>query len=464
MLGHFSIVKKCKTTNARVSELQLNNNKINTPVFMPVATYGAMRGVRYEHMPEEIILSNTYHLRNLNKDVKNFMEWSRSLLTDSGGFQINSLPNVNVNDEGVVFDNKLFTPEDSMDIQISLGADIIMQLDDVVNPKEERSKHEVAVKRSIEWLDRAINHIRDVTQLSEHNKSKLINEVVQSTETKRVKMNDNPLINNINKDDIINEIIQSTETKRIKLNDNPLVKNINKDNTINEIVQSTEPKRIKLNDNPSISNLIGDNFKQILFPIIQGGLIDEIRQKSIDEILKRNPIGLAIGGLSGGENKEDFCNTVFYCCNNLPENIPRYLMGVGYPEDIVVCTALGVDMADCVYPTRTARFGRAFKDTGYILIDNKVIADITPIDNNCECMTCKKYSKAFISNLKGTSGYCQLLSVHNLFYMRRLTERIRNSIKEDKFPEFIKRFMGDRYKESVPEWIRNALLKVNVII
>lgn len=394
MFGDFKIIKKCKTTNARVSEFVLDKNTLHLPIFMPVATYGAMRGVEVNSMKEEMILSNTYHLRNLNKNIKNFMGWNKSMLTDSGGFQIQSLPNVQVTDEGVLFDNKLFTPEDSMDIQMCLGADIMMQLDDVVNPKEGRSLHEKAIERSIEWLDRAIVHINNKRQEEEN---------------------------------LINRKDKEIENKKTK------------------IIPTIKPSN-----------------GQVLFPIIQGGLLDDLRKKSIEEILLRKPIGLAIGGLSGGENKNDFCSTVLFCCSNLPPQIPRYLMGVGYPEDIVVCCALGTDMSDCVYPTRTARFGRGFKDDGDVMIDSKVVSDLSPIDQNCDCSTCKRFSKSYLFNIKGTPNFCMLMSVHNMAYMRNLTLRIRNSIVEDKFPEFIKGFINRRFKEKIPEWIETALKKVNV--
>lgn len=386
--GTFTIIKKCKTTNARVSEFVLAKNTLHLPIFMPVATYGAMRCVPVASMPEEIILSNTYHLRNLNRNVKEFIGWERSLLTDSGGFQIQSLPNVQVVDEGVRFDDRLFTPEESMDIQIGLGADVMMQLDDVVNPMEDRKKHEEAVDRSLAWLDRAILQIE----------------------------------------------------------------------TANKQVDETVNKRIKPNK-PTIHPFRN----QILFPIIQGGLEEDLRMRSIKGILERRPLGIAIGGLSGGENKGDFCKTVLLCCKSLPPEMPRYLMGVGYPEDVVVCCALGTDMSDCVYPTRTARFGRAFRDEGDFIVTGKVIGGLSPLDESCECATCRHHNVSYLATIRGTPNFCMLLSVHNMHYMRNLTKRIREAIERDCFPEFIKKFMKKRYKEEIPEWIKEAMGSVGVI-
>lgn len=393
MFGEFKVIKKCSITNARVSTLQLANNTLHLPLYMPVGTYGAMRGVEPDELDEEIVLGNTYHLRNLGRNIKEFMGWKKSMLTDSGGFQIQSLPDVSVTDAGVVFGSKLFTPEESMDTQQILGADIMMQLDDVVNPNEPREMHVVAVKRSLDWLERAVTRIN-------------------ASEAKTKTNNEN---------------------KKRKL----------------AVGASTVIKPVG---------------NQILFPIIQGGLHTDLRNESIAGILKYKPIGIAIGGLSGGENKNDFVRIVHHCCMNLPDGMPRYLMGVGYPEDILVCCALGTDMSDCVYPTRTARFGRVFRDEGDIVIDNRVSGDIGPIDPNCECKTCNKYTRAYLSLIKGTPNYCTLLSIHNLFYMRRLTERIRKSIEDDKFVQFCKTYFTKRYKKDVPDWIINAMKLVNVKI
>ena len=491
MFGDFKIIKKCKTTNARVSEFTLKKNTLHLPIFMPVATYGAMRGVKPSSMEEEMILSNTYHLRNLNRNIKDFMGWNKNMLTDSGGFQIQSLPNVEVTDEGVLFDNKLFTPEDSMDIQMGLGADIMMQLDDVVNPKEERELHEKAIERSIEWLDRAIVHINSKNRNKQDNddndkdykQDNDNNDKDYKQDRNKQDNDDNDKYYKQDNDNNDKDYKQDTDNndkdykqdndnndkdyKTIKNIKNSNVNTVDFDNTFitssNTIVYNTTSiNQISSFKKSKVIPRITPTDSQVLFPIIQGGLLDDLRKKSIDQILQRNPIGLAIGGLSGGEDKTDFCSTVLFCCNNLKVDIPRYLMGVGYPEDIVVCCALGTDMSDCVYPTRTARFGRAFRDSGDLMIDSKVISDLNPIDQDCRCSTCLKFSRSYLSLLKGTPNFCMLMSVHNMFYMRNLTARIRNAILEDKFPLFIKEFMQKRYKENIPGWITKALKKVNV--
>ncbi|CAD25391.1 QUEUINE tRNA RIBOSYLTRANSFERASE [Encephalitozoon cuniculi GB-M1] len=389
MIGDFKVIKRCSTTNARVSTLELNGTSLELPIFMPVGTYGAMKGIRVSDLEESMILTNTYHLRELGKNIKEFMKYNRGMLTDSGGFQIGSLPDVVVTEDGVRFGDSLFTPEDSMNIQMMLGADIIMQLDDVVNPCDTREKIEIAMRRSIRWMDRCIMAVNDC----------------------RV---DEP-------------------SKKVK--------------------RSMDVPQIRLDAES----------RQILFPIIQGGLDEGLRAESIAEILKRSPKGLAIGGLSGGEEKSEFARIVHFCTKSLPPDIPRYLMGVGYPEDIVVCVALGSDMSDCVYPTRTARFGKGLSDSGDVCFTSKLKSDKRKIDETCGCYTCSKYSRAFLFALKGTTNFCMLLTIHNLYYMRSLTRRIRESITEDRYPEFIKNFMASRFKE-VPAWIRTALGNVGVEI
>ncbi|KAH9411298.1 queuine tRNA-ribosyl transferase [Ordospora pajunii] len=388
MLGDFKIKKKCNVTNARISELELNDVNLELPIFMPVGTYGALKGVRTVDIKESMILANTYHLRNLKKNIKEFMSYGKGMLTDSGGFQIGSLRDVSVSEDGVFFAEKLFTPEDSMKIQRELGADVIMQLDDVVNPCDERNKVEASMRRSIRWLDRCIETVNSGVGIHIQGK-----------------------------------------------------------------------KRAKREGTPHIE--INEHSKQILFPIIQGGLHEDLRLESINEILKRLPKGVAIGGLSGGEEKTEFARIVDYCIRHLPESIPRYLMGVGYPEDIVVSVALGSDMSDCVYPTRTARFGRGFSDTGDVCFSSKLVLDMRKIDDGCECFTCTKYSRAFLWSIKGTTNFCMLLTAHNLHYMRNLTRRIREAIYGDCYPEFIRSFMSKKF-EVVPEWIKVALKMVDV--
>lgn len=332
-----------------------------------------MKGILSSAVNEEIILSNTYHCRNL-ENLAEFMGYGKAMLTDSGGFQIVSLNGAVVNEEGVTFyDEKgewkevVLTPEESIRIQERLGADIIMQLDDVVNPLSEREKIESAMERSLRWLERCY-------------------------------------------------------------------KTHKKDN-------------------------------QLLFPIVQGGLHKDLRKISAIKILAHNPRGIAIGGLSGGENKQDFINTVKYTISCLPKSLPRYVMGIGYPEDLIACIAVGADMADCVYPTRTARFGRALHDEGDLnLMKESFKKDHGPLDVDCDCFTCLSYTRAFVHSIKGTTNFGILLSVHNLGYMRRLMKRIRESILNDRFDVFVMQWTKRRYGECVPEWFCEVFKEYGIVL
>ncbi|ORX78979.1 Queuine tRNA-ribosyltransferase [Basidiobolus meristosporus CBS 931.73] len=383
----YACVAKCSTTKARVSKIQLPHFTAETPMFMPVGTQGTMKGLTTKQLEDlecQVILGNTYHLGNrpgqeLLDEVgglHKFMKWNRGLLTDSGGFQMVSLLHLaEITEEGVQFQNPydkslmLLTPEESMSLQNSIGADIMMQLDDVVSSLVTGARLEEAMHRSIRWLDRCI----------------------------------------------------------------------------------------KAHKNPETQNL---------FAIIQGGLEPELRKHCIKEMVARDLPGYAIGGLSGGEEKDQFWRIVSLCTDYLPDNKPRYCMGVGYAEDLVVCSALGVDMYDCVFPTRTARFGNALLDSGSMNLKNARYAeDFQPIDPECPCMTCKNYTRSYLHSIvtKETVG-CHLLSIHNIAYQMQLMKRVRQSIVDDRFPDFLKEFMYTRYNKAgkYPEWIVNALKSVNV--
>ena len=202
---------------------------------------------------------------------------------------------------------------------------------------------------------------------------------------------------------------------------------------------------------------------QNLFPIVQGGLDRELRKVSLAQLMERDGRipGYAIGGLAGGEDKESFWNVVDWCTAELPENKPRYVMGIGYPVDIVVCSALGADMYDCVYPTRTARFGTALVPSGLLRLPlSSMEGDQRPIDENCTCMVCKKYTRSHLHRLvcKDSTG-AVLVSYHNVHYMMQLMKGIREAIIDQKFPEFVRDFMAKQYPEGAPAWVRNALGK-----
>ncbi|PGH00203.1 queuine tRNA-ribosyltransferase [Polytolypa hystricis UAMH7299] len=213
--------------------------------------------------------------------------------------------------------------------------------------------------------------------------------------------------------------------------------------------------------------------RQNLFCIIQGGLDLEMRKECCEEMVARDTPGIAIGGLSGGEAKDEFCKVVHACTDMLPEHKPRYVMGVGYPEDLVVATALGADMFDCVWPTRTARFGNALTPAGSLNLRNAAYAnDFGPIDESCDCICCRSkengglgITRAYIHHLaaKETAG-AHLLTMHNVYYMLAMMNFARKAILEDRFPAFVRDFFKEQYSEpsKFPEWAVTALKGVGI--
>ncbi|XP_043496634.1 queuine tRNA-ribosyltransferase catalytic subunit [Polistes fuscatus] len=384
----FEILAECKTSKARTGKMTLIHHHVDTPVFMPVGTQGTLKGLLPQQLEElncQIILGNTYHLGNrpgieiLQKagGLHKFMNWKRALLTDSGGFQMVSLLSLaKITEEGVNFKspyndaNCMLTPERSIQIQNTIGADIIMQLDDVVKSTLTGPRVTEAMERTIRWLDRC---------LSAHERSD----------------------------------------------------------------------------------------EQSIFPIVQGGLNSKLRAECARELIKRKVNGFAIGGLSGGESKDTFWRMVHLSTDILPKDKPRYLMGVGFAIDLVVCCALGVDMFDCVFPTRTARFGCALVRTGQLnLKQSQFSNDMRPIDESCSCSTCKTYSRAYLHHIVTIETVaCHLLTVHNIAFQMKLMEDIRESIKQQKYPEFVQNYMLNVYPDKeYPDWIVNALQAVNITL
>lgn len=383
----FDIIASCSVSYARTSTMKLPHYTVETPVFMPVGTKGSIKSLLIEQLENidcQIILGNTYHLglrpgiELLKKanGLHNFMGWDRALLTDSGGFQMVSLLHMaDINEDGVNFKSpydgtkSLLTPENSIQLQNVIGADIIMQLDDVVpTTSKNKERMEEATYRTSRWLDRCLN---------------------------------------------VHENLE----------------------------------------------------KQSVFPIVQGGLTENLRAKSANLHLERKVNGYAIGGLSGGEAKDDFWKMVLLSSKILPYDKPKYVMGVGFAVDLVICCALGTDMFDCVFPTRTARFGCALVSNGQInLKKGQYKMDFEPIDNKCICSTCKTYTRAYLNQIVSTESVsCSLLSVHNLTYQIQLMKGIRDSIKENKFPEFVLKFMTNMYPDKkYPQWCIDALHSVNI--
>lgn len=351
--------------NARLGVMNFSRGSVDTPAFMPVGTYGtvkAMTVAELQKLGSQIILGNTFHLAltpgtdviKEHGDLHNFMNWQGPILTDSGGFQVFSLGNMRkISEDGVNFSSpkdgsKIFIgPEESMQIQQKLGADIVMIFDECIACNSSKNDVDKSMQLSLRWAKRS---------KKEHQK---------------------------------------------------------------------------------LQN------KNSLFAIIQGGMYKDLRLKSIKELIEIDFDGYAIGGLSVGESKEEMLAVLDYLPNNMPIDKPRYLMGVGTPGDIVESVDRGIDMFDCVMPTRNARNGYLFTSKGVVKIRNsKYKKDIRAVDEDCLCTTCQNYSRAYLHHLQKINEIlgARLNTLHNLYYYQKLMQSIRKSIKENKFSKFKKEF------------------------
>jgi queuine tRNA-ribosyltransferase len=359
---------------ARRGRMTLNHGVVETPIFMPVGTYGTVKGVMpqsLEAVGAQIILGNTFHLwlrpgMDIVKQfdgLHRFESWNKPILTDSGGFQVWSLGEMRkISEEGVKFaspvnGDKLFlTPETSMQIQHVLNSDIVMQFDECT-PYETKGHRttereaRVSMELSLRWARRC---------LDEFNKLQ----------------------------------------------------------------------------NPNA-----------LFGIVQGGMFEHLREESLATLVDLDLPGYAVGGVSVGEPKEEMQRIVAHTPHRLPANKPRYLMGVGTPEDLVEGVAAGVDMFDCVMPTRNARNGHLFTRFGDLRLRNaKHKTDERPVDETCTCMTCKGFSRAYLHHLDrcGEMLGPMLTSIHNLHYYLNLMKEARDALDIGDFTSFVKRFKDDR--------------------
>jgi queuine tRNA-ribosyltransferase len=359
----FRVHKKCLVSRARTGEITTSHGKFATPVFMPVGTQGSVRAVSPEELVESgarIILANTYHLylrpghRIIEKlgGLHRFMNWSGPILTDSGGFQVYSLSRLRtISEDGVTFQSHLdgskhfIGPEEAINIQKSLGADIIMTFDECAPYPADYEYIVNSVKLTSLWARRCIESKIDTNQA--------------------------------------------------------------------------------------------------LFGIVQGGIYPDLRERSAKELIELGFDGYALGGLSVGEDRDTREKVIRDTVGFLPEEKPVYLMGVGKPEDIIDGIRLGVDMFDCVMPTRNARNGTLFTSRGKMVIKNAQYSDDDrPIDEKCGCYTCSGFSRAYLRHLfmaKELLSY-RLNSIHNLYFYSHLMENIRYAILEGKFDDFCQEF------------------------
>ena len=397
-----SLAFRIEKTNgqARTGRLVTPHAEIETPVFMPVGTVASVKAVPQETLEElgaQIILGNTYHLylrpgveivRRMG-GLHGFMSWRRAILTDSGGFQVFSLSELRkVTDEGVTFRSHLdgsshfFSPESAMGAQIGLGADIIMAFDECTEFPADGERARASMEMTARWAARSKKYF-------EEHKHEVPWNAVSSTDY-------------VATDAFVRPVDRELEGH------------------FRENLGRT---------NASVPTWAGKT--QALFGIVQGGMDRGLRKESAERTIEIGFPGYAIGGLSVGEPRELTREIVESTLEHLPKDQPRYLMGVGTPEEIVEYANLGVDMMDCVLPTRAARHGLLFTSEGKVSIKQARYAqDAGPLDANCGCRVCQRYSRAYLRHLYASNEVlAQVLNtMHNLSFYLDTMRRVRHSI------------------------------------
>lgn len=352
---------------ARTGSMRFPRGEVATPAFMPVGTYGTVKGLTPEQVRgtgADILLGNTFHLMlrpgtetiNVHGDLHDFIGWERPILTDSGGFQVFSLGEMRkISEKGVTFSSpvdgaKIFLgPESAIDVQHKLGSDIIMVFDECTPYPATREQARESMELSMRWADRC---------------------------------------------------------------------------------------KQAHGEHPSA-----------LFGIVQGGMYPDLREESLDGLVKLGFDGYALGGLSVGEPKQEMREVIAHCGDKLPEDKPRYLMGVGTPQDIVYAVSQGIDMFDCVMPTRNARNAHIFTSKGLLRLRNqRYRRDTRPLDENCGCYTCQNFSRAYLYHLDKCREMlgAQLNTIHNLHYYQDLMAGLRGAIQAGELAQFIAQFEADQ--------------------
>jgi queuine tRNA-ribosyltransferase len=411
---------------ARAGRFFTPHGEVQTPVFMPVGTLGTVKGVPQDTLEElgvQILLNNTYHLylrpgvemvRQFG-GVQKFMAWDHPILTDSGGFQVFSLSELRkVTEEGVAFRSHLdgsshmFTPESAIAAEIGLGADIIMAFDECTEHPAERGRTRDSMERTLRWLQRS----RDYFEAHK-------NEV--------------PWFGGGDRRGERGPSTTATEAAASAQDDN-----------VGEIEPTLSAKNADKDGAPTSSLLFQRNVApgqtQALFGIVQGGMYPDLRRESAQRTVEIDLPGYAIGGLSVGEPRPQTLEMVDAAIPYLPADKPRYLMGVGTPEEIVHYVAHGVDMMDCVLPTRAARHGLLFTSEGKISIKTARYAkDEGPLDPKCGCKVCGRYSRAYLRHLYASNELvAQVLNtVHNLAYYLDTMRRVRQAIMFGELATFL---------------------------
>jgi queuine tRNA-ribosyltransferase len=369
----FELQATCPETGARAGILHTAHGDVETPVFMPVGTQGTVKGILardlLNDLDAKIILGNTYHLflrpgheaiRKLG-GLHKFMNWPRAILTDSGGFQVFSLDTLRkVSEEGVLFrshlngDQHFFTPESTVDVQLALGSDIMMVLDECLAYPASHEAARVSTERTLRWARSGYDHYRRVLSAK------------------------------------------------------------------------------------------GDGH-QALFPIVQGSMYPDLRRHCAEELLPLDAEGYAIGGLSVGEPRALSLEMTEITTPLLPQDRPRYVMGVGMPEELPEYVARGVDMMDCVLPSRNARNGYLFTSQGRVVIKQaRYKEDPAPVDESCPCYTCRNFSRAYLRHLflAGEMTFSTLATLHNLRRYLDMMRQMREAILVGEFPTYLRAQRG----------------------
>ena len=469
----FEILAEDKVTRARAGLLHTPHGVIETPVFMPVGTCGTVKGMRQEELEAlgvQILLGNTYHLylrpgHELIRDaggLHRFMSWPRPILTDSGGFQVMSLKSLGkVTEDGVWFKSHLdgsshfLSPERTVEIQLALGSDIMMCLDECV---EYPASHE-ALGRSIglttRWAKRAkvafaraglgiwdsgygtrdtgLGTAGSASGVSAPNSEFKIPDSGSNTEFKIPDSKSNTANSESRATDSEYKI-QDSKSKTPKTDSRFPGR------------ESQTANRDSRNPNPETripspkSRVPSPEFLvPALFGIVQGGTDKELRRQSAEALLDLDFEGYAVGGLAVGEPKSEMYETVEYTAGLLPRDRPRYLMGVGTPNDLLEGVARGIDMFDCVIPTRNARNACAFTSEGKLIIKNvRYARDEGPLDPACACAVCQRYSRRYLRHLFVTGEMLGpiLATHHNIHFYLDTMRRMRQSLLFGEFAEF----------------------------
>lgn len=403
---------------ARRATLHTLHGEVDTPVFMPVGTAATVKGIPQdllEQLDVQILLGNTYHLylrpgidqiRKLG-GLHRFMSWPRAILTDSGGFQVFSLSDLTkVTEEGVTFRSHLdgsshfLSPETAIEAQIGLGADIMMAFDECTEYPAEASRIRDSMEMTLRWAQRSKNYF------VEHR-----HEVPwESRQPSAVSRQENQV-----------DVGAGVHARAGELR--------SPDNA--EPSWAGQPRAAVPTQTVGAAVPTQPGATQAVFGIIQGGMDRALRKESAERTLEIGFDGYAIGGLSVGEPRGLTREIVESTIEHLPKDKPRYLMGVGTPEEIVEYADLGIDMMDCVLPTRAARHGLLFTSEGKVSIKQaKYAGDDNPLDPNCSCQVCRRYSRAYLRHLYASNEVLSqvLNTIHNLTYYLDTMRRVRHSI------------------------------------